>query len=403
MKILVINVGSGSQKVVLYDVQSQPTVQPPQFLWEGYVDWAEQQGNASIHIRTGNGASLDQEHPETDRSKMLEMLLNMLWSGPTKVVAGPAEVAMVGHRIVHGGAKLYESTRITPVVIAAINEAATIASGHNEQSLNGIEIATRFFPHASQFASFDTTFHAHLPPAETVYPVPYSWYEQGIKRYGFHGLSYQFCSERAAEMLDGNAQALRLVICHLGGGASLAAVRGGQSVATTMGFTPLEGLMMNERSGTIDPGILLYLAQQKGFTAQQLDHDLNKASGLLGVSGVSNDLRQIMKASSNGNQRAQLAWNMYILRLTQGIGAMAATLGGLDALIFTGGIGEHIAELRAQVCRSLAFMGVHIDEGVNAQATPDVDLAPQESAVRVLLLHTEEEWIIARDGWQLAQ
>jgi acetate kinase len=240
-----------------------------------------------------------------------------------------------------------------------------------------------------------------MPLPAVVYPVPYEWFEQGIRRYGFHGISHQYCAHRAAQLLGKDLAALRLVTCHLGNGCSLAAIRDGHSIDTTMGFTPMEGLMMGSRSGSVDPGILLYLQQQKGYPVAQLDSILNKASGLKGIAG-SADMRGILHAMQEGNAQARLAFDMFVHRLRYYIGAMLATLGGLDALVFAGGIGENSADVRAAACASFAFLGLELDLQKNAQSPADQFISAADSAVPVLIVSTQEDWAIAQECWKLA-
>jgi acetate kinase len=251
-----------------------------------------------------------------------------------------------------------------------------------------------------QVAVFDTAFHAQMPDAAAIYPGAYEWIEQGIYRYGFHGTSHAYCAERAAELLGQDLKDLRLITCHLGNGASLAAIRDGRSIDTTMGFTPLDGLMMGSRSGSVDPSILIHLIRHHGYDADQLDHLLNQASGLLGISGLSNDLRQIMSAIDAGNDRAKLALEIYIHRLRSCMGAMLASLGGLDALIFTAGVGEHSPPIRAA---AFAFLGLKLDLDKNAGRPRDAVISTLDSTVKVLVIHTQEDWAIARDCWRLSR
>jgi acetate kinase len=251
-----------------------------------------------------------------------------------------------------------------------------------------------------QIAVFDTGFHRKMPLAAAVYPGPYEWFADGVHRYGFHGINHQYCAGRAARLLGRELNSLKLVSCHLGNGCSLAAIRDGHSVDTTMGFTPLEGLMMGTRSGSVDPGILTYLVRQKGISAERLDEILNKESGLLGISGISGDMRLILAAMSDGNERAQLAFDIYIHRLRSGIGAMVAVLGGVDALIFTAGVGENSPDVRAATCESFRYLGVKLDPGKNAQSQSDQDIAAPDSSVRVLVIRAQEDWAIARECWK---
>ena len=325
-------------------------------------------------------------------AEVIPTALENLWSGPQRSIAGPQEVEAVGHRVVHGG-RYRETTRLTREVRAVIAEQEEFAPAHNRFELEAIDALDGLLgANVPQFAVFDTAFHTTLEPAAYVYPGPYDWLENGIRRYGFHGISYQYAARRAAEMLGKND---RLVICHLGNGASITAVRGGKSVDTTMGFTPLEGLMMGTRSGSLDPGILFYLLR-RGYTPDQLEGILNRESGLKGISGLSGDMREILRAAE-GDQRAQLAFEIYSHRVTREAGAMVSVLGGMDALVFTGGVGENAAPLRERVCRQFAFLGLELDAAKNTGSRGDADIATPQSRVRVLVIHAQEEWEIARE------
>ncbi|SPE37435.1 acetate kinase [Candidatus Sulfopaludibacter sp. SbA3] len=306
----------------------------------------------------------------------------------------PGPVEMVGHRVVHGGIAFRETARITPEVKEGIRTYCEFAPEHNRLELEAIEEAERILGSGvPQIAVFDTAFHATIPEPARVYPGPYEWLDRGIRRYGFHGISHQYVSRRAAQMVACD----RLVSCHLGNGASLAAIRSGKSIDTTMGFTPLEGLMMGTRSGSLDPGILIYLVRHKGYDAAELDRLLNRESGLKGISGTSGDMREILSAIDQGNERARLAFDIYVHRLCREIGGMVASLGGLDALLFTAGIGENCPPLRAAVCERLSFWGIKLDVAKNAHTPEDADIAAADSAVRVLVVHTDEDWEIARE------
>jgi acetate kinase len=272
---------------------------------------------------------------------------------------------------------------------------------HNRAELEGIDIIEKRLGKVPQAAVFDTGFHRRLPEPAAAYPGPYEWLAQGIRRYGFHGINHQYCAERTVQLMGKDLQLLKLVTCHLGNGCSLAAIRDGRSVDTTMGFTPLEGLMMGTRSGSVDPGILTYLMRQGQFTGEQLDDLLNTKSGLLGISGVSSDMRQIVVAMKNSHPRAKLAFEIFVHRLQAGIGAMIAVLGGIDALVFTAGIGENSPEVRAAACANFGFLGLRLDPAKNAQPTADQDISLSDSAVRVLVVRAQEDWAIARDCWRL--
>lgn len=403
MKILVLNAGSSSQKSRLYDIGDSLPEKPPQPLWSADADWMQQKGTISLTVTTAHGETVSEERQGASHEAALQHILNTLWRGPTRVIDGPADIDMVGHRVVQGGPDYTHSVLITPVVKAEIQALSSWAPLHNPVNLEGIEAAQQLLPRIPEVAVFDTAFHCQISLPAAVYPGPYAWYEQGIRRYGFHGISYQYCTQRAAQILGRDEKGLRLIACHLGNGCSAAAIQDGRSIDTTMGFTPLEGLMMGTRSGTVDPGILIYLLREHHDTADQFDRVLNKESGLLGISGVSSDMREILSAREAGNERAKLAFDIFIHRLRFFIGAMLASLGGLDALIFTAGIGEHAPIVRAAACESFGFLGLRLDEQKNAQSPVDQDIATNDSAVRVLVIHTEEDWEIARECWKLAR
>lgn len=401
MKILVLNAGSSSQKSALYDVGETLPARAPAPLWQAEVDWSGTDASAQLVATTASGARTERTSPAGDRDAIIQAMLEMLWSGPTRVITDGSEIAVVGHRVVHGGPDFTQSVRVTPAIRAAIARLAEFAPLHNPPNVEGMEAIERALGNVPQVAVFDTAFHAQLPEVAKVYPGPYEWYEQGIRRYGFHGTSHQYCAERAADLLGRDLASLRLITCHLGGGCSLAAIREGHSVDTTMGFTPLEGLMMGSRSGSVDPSILTYLLREKGATAGSLDDTLNHESGFKGISGVSSDIRDVMAARERGDARAALALDLFVYRLRLGIGAMLAALGGVDALVFTGGIGEHVPAVRSGACAAFGFGGVALDEARNAESPVDADIAMPDSRVRVLVIHTEEDWMIARECWRL--
>jgi len=403
MKILVLNAGSSSQKSCLYEIAAESLPEhPPEPIWEGMIDWTHQMGVAEVKVKTAT-AELQQAIPFSDRVPVVEQMLATLWSGTTQVIANPKEIDSVGHRVVHGGRKYHASIRITPEVKATIAQLAELAPVHNPANLEGIEAAESILGNIPQVAVFDTAFHSQMPDAAAIYPGAYEWIDKGIYRYGFHGTSHQYCAERSAELLGQDLNDLRLITCHLGNGASLAAIRQGRSIDTTMGFTPLDGLMMGTRSGSVDPSILIHLMRHEGYDAEKLDHLLNQASGLLGISGVSNDLRQIMNAIESGNDRAKLALDIYIHRLRSCIGAMLASLGGLDALIFTAGVGENSPFVRAAACEAFAFLDIKLDLEKNAAQPRDQIISTPDSAIQVLVIHTQEDWAIARDCWKLSR
>ena len=402
MKILVLNGGSSSLKAAVREVAEDAGPEAPSpALWEAHVDWGRSPGKAEIRIKA-KGAARDEELAIASSAEVLHPVIETLWSGPSPVVDGPAAIAAVGHRVVHGGKAFQETTRITPEVRAEIQKHCEFAPEHNRLELEAIHAAEQILgARTPQIAVFDTAFHAMMPLPATVYPVPFEWYEEGIRRYGFHGISHQYCSRRAADILGRDLASLRMVTCHLGNGASLAAVRDGRSVDTTMGFTPLEGLMMGTRSGSIDPGALIYMVRHRGYGADQLDRVLNRDSGLKGVSGISGDMREILSAMETGRGRARLAYDVYVHRVCREIGGMVASLGGLDALVFTAGVGENCPPVRRDVCHRLEFLGIELDPARNANPAMDCDLASEESRVRVILVRADEEWEIARECCRL--
>jgi acetate kinase len=399
MKILVLNSGSSSQKSCLYEIGNTLPEHPPAPAWEGKIEW---DGNrAYIQAQNSQGAQLKDHVQVASRSHAIDQLLDTLWNGKLRVVSAPSEIDVVGHRIVHGGKDLVTATAITPEVKSAIARMSVFAPLHNRSELEGIEIIEKRIGAVLQVAVFDTGFHSRLPEPAAAYPGPYEWLAQGIRRYGFHGINHQYCAERTAQFLGKDLRSLKLVTCHLGNGCSLAAIRDGRSVDTTMGFTPLEGLMMGTRSGSVDPGILTYLIRRGQLTGQQLDDLLNTKSGLLGISGISGDMRQIVAAMKNGHPRAKLAFEIFVHRLQAGIGAMIAVLGGIDALVFTAGIGENSPEVRAAACANFTFFGLKLDGAKNEQSSADQDISLSNSAVRVLIVRAQEDWAIARDCWRL--
>jgi acetate kinase len=400
MNILVLNAGSSSHKIALYRLADPVPPVPAPPLWAAQVDWSHHPGQGELAITTQHGAVFHATIA-ADPTNIIAPLLNHLWSGPTQVIQHPADIDVVGHRVVHGGRDYRTSVVIDGTVQAVIDRLATFAPAHNPANLAGIRAVANTLGNIRQIAVFDTAFHTHLPLAAAVYPIPYEWFAKGIQRYGFHGISHDYCAQRTAQILGRDRRDLRLITCHLGNGCSLAAIREGHSIDTTMGFTPLEGLMMGSRSGSIDPGILIHLLRHENYTADQLDQMLNHASGLQGISGQSGDMRQILAAIAHGDPQAQLAFDVYIHRLRAQIGAMLANLGGLDALVFTAGVGEHAPAVRAAVCNGWGFLGIQIDPALNVVTAVDQDISPPTAAVRVVVVHTQEDWAIALECFKL--
>ncbi len=401
MKVLVLNSGSSSQKSCLYEIGETVPNDPPSPIWEGKIEWAGD--TAACSIKTSRGVSREESISTGPRREAIKRLLQTMWSGETQVISGPSAIHVTGHRVVHGGPHCFEPAFVTAEIKSAIENVSAFAPLHNQAELEGMEIVSKLLGQVPQVAVFDTGFHRTMPLAAATYPGPYEWFVQGIRRYGFHGINHQYCAQRAAQLLGKNLDSLKFVTCHLGNGCSLAAIRDGQSVDTTMGFTPLEGLMMGTRSGSVDPGILTYLVREKQLSGQELDEILNQKSGLLGISGISSDMREILAASKRGHEQAKLALEIYIHRLRSGIGSMVAVLGGIDALVFTAGVGENSPTVRAAVCDNLAFLGVKLDPEKNVSSSTDEDISASNATVRVLVIHAEEDWMIARECWNLLQ
>jgi acetate kinase len=408
MNILVLNAGSSSLKASLYQLTTADlSIDPVVPLWKGQIVRVasalpnrHSDRTFTLKASTADGRSIctTTTNPPTD----LIDLLNSLWQGETQVIANITEIDIVGHRVVHGGTQYHHPTLIDAQVQAEIDRLSIFAPLHNPANLIGIRAIAALAPNLIQIAVFDTAFFGNLPEVSYVYPLPYEWLGQGIRKYGFHGTSHQYCADRAAQLLNRDLQDLRLISCHLGNGCSLAAIKSGICIDTTMGFTPLDGLMMGTRCGSIDPGIILHLLREKKYTVEELDHILNFESGLLGVSGISNDLREIDRVP--GNPRAKLAIDLYAHLLASKISALLPELGGVDALIFTAGVGENHTEIRSAVVAKLAFLNMEIDPVLNtSDAIEDLDLATLTSAVRLLKIHTQEEWQIAKACWQYSK
>jgi acetate kinase len=391
MKVLLLNAGSSSLKCTLMASANG------EVLASSLSDWA---GSVTRYQYFGadDAARIEEEVPWKGQGDAVRRVLHDMMHVEPVALPEPSALAAVGHRVVHGG-YFTSSVRITPEIRARINALADLAPLHNPPSLATLAAAEEELPGVPQVAVFDTSFHATLPPEARTYPVPQTWtHAWGIRRYGFHGSSYAYCSRRAIEMLGRPTEGTRLVICHLGNGCSAAAIAGGRSVDTTMGFTPLEGLMMGTRSGSVDPSILLYVQQHHGLSADQVERVLNYDSGLLGVSGISGDMRLVLEAARAGHQDAKLALAIYTHRVRQAVGALAVTMGGIDALVFTAGVGEHTGEVRQAVCDGLGCLGLELDEDANAECQPDADVATHSSRGRILVITTREDVTMLREA-----
>jgi acetate kinase len=393
MNILLLNAGSSSLKCTLMEAANGTAIA------QGLADWA---GSATHYQYAGpDGRQHSEKVSWTGHADAVRRVLHDLRQAEPAALPERSALAAVGHRVVHGG-QFTSSVRITPEIRSRLNALTDLAPLHTPPSLATLAAAEAELPGVPQVAVFDTAFHATLPPEAHTYPVPGIWTRDwGIRRFGFHGLSHAYCSRRAAELLGRPLEALRLVICHLGHGCSASAVSGGRCVETTMGFTPLDGLMMATRSGSIDPSIVLHVQQRHGLTAEQVEAALNRESGLLGVSGLSADMRQILDAVHAGHPQAQLALAIYTRRVRQAIGSLAVTLGGVDALVFTAGVGEHAGRVREIICDGLECLGLELDAPVNTACRPDADVARRGSRGRILVIATREDVTMLREVIQV--
>jgi acetate kinase len=386
-KILVCNAGSSSLKFSLFDAEGE------MLLADGGIDWLRKP--ARLVFRAANQPEIGEELNLEKHADAVARILDDLQAGPLAPLQSPEDLRAIGHRIVHGGERYTSAVLITSEVKRTIEELTELAPLHNPASLEGINAVEQVLPKVPQVAAFDTAFHATLSEAARTYPLPQRWTrEWGIRRYGFHGLSHSYCAGQAAKIIG--RRGLRLVIAHLGNGASVSAVRDGVCIDTSMGFTPLEGLMMATRSGTVDPGILIYLLRHKGLDVEELDNALNYESGLLGISGISSDLRQLLSELPH-NPDAKLAVDVYVHRIVQTIGAMVATLAGVDALVFTAGVGERAAKIRKRVCEKLKHLGLELDSAANEDCHADADIATADSTARILVIATREDLAIMRE------
>jgi acetate kinase len=397
MKILVVNCGSSSLKYELFAMPAERS------LARGVVEriGPALPEPARLRHEVVGGPTVERIVDVTDHAAALDQVCTVLTDPRHGVLESPDEIAAVGHRVVHGGEAFAASVRIDAAVLAAIQACSHLAPLHNPPNLRGIAACLERWPTRPQVAVFDTAFHRSLPAHAYTYALPQEvCAAHAVRRYGFHGTSHRYVADCAAQRLEAAGlprPQQRLITGHLGNGCSMAAVQGGQCRDTSMGFTPLEGLVMGTRAGDLDPAVLLYLSERHRATPAELDDLLNKRSGLLGLSGLSSDVRDLLAAAQQGHRRARLALDVFCYRVRKYIGAYTAALGGLDALIFTGGIGETSAPLRAQICHSLAFLGLAVDPARNADPPPDGDISDPSAAARIFVIPTHEELLIARD------
>lgn len=391
MKILVLNCGSSSVKYKLIDSETK------EVLAEGGVEKIGLRDSfLKFKLKDGSKETVTVEMP--DHKEAIRQVMKVLTDPDKGVIRSFDEIGAVGHRVVHGMEYFNKSVVITPEVIEKVKECYPVAPLHNPANVTGIEAVTEIMPDTPQVAVFDTAFHQTMPAKAYMYALPYEDYEKyGVRRYGFHGTSHRYVSRRACEFLDLPYDQQRIITCHIGNGASITAIKDGKSVDTSMGLTPTEGLMMGTRVGDIDPGALVYLQARLGCSDKELQTIINKESGVLGVSGISNDMRDIEAGIEAGNERAKLALDMYEYRILKYIGAYTAVLGGVDIIVFTGGVGENQTGLRESICNQLAFMGVTFNADANKARGEEVEISGADSKVHVVVIPTDEELMIAED------
>ncbi len=395
MKVLVINTGSSSLKYQLIDMDNESV------LAKGLCDRIGIEGSYLKHAKA-EGDAVIVESPMPDHKVAIGKVLEALTDKEMGVIADMSEIDAVGHRVVHGGESFSKSVLIDEKVMQAIRDCIELAPLHNPPNIIGIEACQQLMPNTPMVAVFDTAFHQTMPAKSYIYAVPYEAYEKyGVRKYGFHGTSHKYVSAKAAEFLGKPLEELKMITCHLGNGSSICAVKNGKAMDTTMGFTPLDGILMGTRSGSIDPAILTFLMGKEGMDAKAMDNYLNKKSGVLGVSGVSSDFRDLDKAAEEGNERAQLALDMFTYRVTKYIGEYAAAMNGVDVILFTAGVGENNPILRKDVCAGLTYLGVEIDEQANNRRGGVFEFSTPNSKVKVLVVSTNEELAIARDTKQV--
>ena len=398
MKILVLNCGSSSVKYKLLDMVTN------EVLGAGGVEKIGMKGSFLKHVRR-DGKKVVLKGEILEHQLAVEYILGVLTSEKHGAIKSLDEINAVGHRVVHGGEKFNSSVLITDEVIQKITECIDIAPLHNPPNLAGIQAINELLPLVPQVAVFDTAFHQTMPEHAYMYGIPYSLYKKyGIRRYGFHGTSHRYVSKRACEFLGLDYTKTRMITAHIGNGASITAIENGKSVDTSMGFTPIEGLMMGTRSGDVDLGVVTFLMEKEMIGSASVSTLFNKHSGVLGISGISSDMRDIENAIEDGNERAKLAMEMYEYRIKKYVGSYAAALGGVDVIVFTGGVGENQTQTREYVCEGLGFMGVKIDNELNAKSRgKEVLLSTPESTVKVVVIPTDEEFMIASDTLEIVQ
>ena len=400
MKILVLNCGSSSIKYQVIDMGAET----PNLLGKGIVDRVGLT-EGEIVLKVAGRENFVRELPIPDHKTGIALIIEAITHPQHGIVASLAEIGAVGHRVAHGGSFFKDSALVTDDVIEKIRACFELAPLHNPANLQGILSIAGLLPEIPQVAVFDTAFHQTIPAENYMYALPWKYYEKyGVRKFGFHGTSHRFVVEKGARMAGLDLAASRIITCHIGNGGSITAVLNGQSVDTSMGFTPVDGVIMGTRTGSIDPGALLFIGEREGLSYDELGDLMNKQSGVLGVTGISSDMREIVAASESGNERASLALAMYDARIKHFIGAYAALMGGVDMIIFTGGVGENQYQSRERICRGLEFMGVEFDAAANdGLRGQDTIISKPTSRVTVAVVTTDEELVIAQDTFRLTR
>lgn len=395
MKILVINCGSSSLKYQLYNMDNN------EVLAKGLVERIGIDGSNLQHTPAGKEKVVF-EQPLSNHEEAIQLVTDKLVDPEVGVISSLSEIDGIGHRVVHGSNFFSDSVVVTDEVIEKMNICADLAPLHNPPNIMGIEVCRKLMPGKPNVAVFDTAFHQSMPPKAYMYALPYEYYEKyNVRRYGFHGTSHKFVAKRAIEMLGGKAEGTKIITCHLGNGSSLAAVKDGKVIDTTMGLTPLAGFEMGTRCGDIDPAIVPFIMKKENLTPDQIDNVMNKKSGILGVSGRSSDFRDVEEGMKEGDERCALALEMFRYQIAKFIGSYYVALGGCDAIVFTAGIGENNSGHRAAICDYLKCFGMEIDPEKNAQRGKEIDFATESSKIRALLIPTNEELMIAQDTKEL--
>ncbi len=397
MIVFVVNCGSSSIKYQLINMEDESVMA------KGLIERIGMEGSTLKHTPSGK-STIDIKEDIPNHVVGIKIALNALTDKDYGVISDMSEIDAVGHRVVHGGERFRDSVLITSEVLSGIEACSEIAPLHNPPNLYGIQACMEIMRDVPQVAVFDTAFHQTMPKMAYLYGLPYELYvKYGLRRYGFHGTSHKYVAQRAAELMDEHMTDLRIITCHLGNGASIAAIKYGKSVDTSMGYTPLEGLIMGTRSGEIDPAIIPFLMEKENMTAQQIYEYLNRSSGILGISGLSSDFRDLEEAAKRGDERSQLAIDVFAYKVKKYIGGYVAAMGGVDAIVFTAGLGENSPFMRDKICNGLEYLGTRIDSELNKVRGKEREISVRRARVKIFVIPTNEELVIARDTYNICR